>query len=118
MCGSKGTLLMGNAREGFTTMNPLGAKQLFLSITKFNGLYYLGSNLGLFQFDLEQNRVFRKVRTSLRPDLTDTNIVESVDDVLWSMGPKDIARFDGHAWQRFQHPDNPPIGETNSPSTQ
>jgi hypothetical protein len=111
MCGDNGTLLMGNARDGFTTIGPLGATQLFLSVSKFQDLYYLGSNVGLFQFNPgAKNRVFRKVRTRLQPELLDANIVESVDDVLWSMGPKDIARFDGVKWERFHHPDNPPIG--------
>jgi hypothetical protein len=117
MCGAKGTLLMGNARDGFTTMNPLGATQLLLSITKFQNLYYVGSNLGLFQFDpSSRNRKFRKVRTQLKPELVDANIVQSVDDVLWSMGAKDIARSDGVTWERFHHPDNPPIGGSSAGS--
>jgi hypothetical protein len=111
MCGSGGTLIMGNARDGFITMNQLGASQLFLSVTKFGERYYLGSNLGLFSVDLNQSgRTFRKVRTGLQPELQDANVVQVVDDVLWSMGPKDIARFDGTTWERIQHPDNPPIG--------
>jgi hypothetical protein len=113
MCGAKGTLLLGNARDGFRTMNPLGATQLFLSVTKFRDRLYLGSNVGLFQFDpSNQTRAFRKVRTHLQPELLDANVVEAVDDVLWSIGPKDVARFDGAKWERFQHPDNPPIGGT------
>jgi hypothetical protein len=111
MCGDRGTLLQGNARDGFMTMNPLGATELFFSVTKFRELIYLGSNVGLFQFDPSRTaRVFRKVRTGLRPELFDANVVEAVDDVLWSLGPKDIARLDGAKWERFNHPDNPPIG--------
>jgi hypothetical protein len=110
MCGAKGTLLLGNARDGFVAMNPLGARQLLLSVTKFKNLYYLGTNIGLFEFDPnKQIRVFRKVRTQLQPEIADTNIVQSVDDVLWCMGAKDIVRFDGVKWERFHHPDNPPI---------
>lgn len=109
LCGSKGTLLLGNARDGFAMMSPLGARHLILSVTKYRDLYYLGTNLGLFQLDLTlPNRVFRQVRTSLDPDLGDANIVQVVDDVLWSIGPKDVARFDGANWERFPHPDNLP----------
>jgi hypothetical protein len=110
-CGDDGTLLMGNARDGFVTMNPLGLTFIITSVSKFQGLYYLATNVGLYQFDINNpNRVFRKVRTKLEPELTDANVVEAVDDVLWSIGPKDVARFDGVKWERFHHPDNPRIG--------
>jgi hypothetical protein len=115
ICGAQGTLLLGNAAEGFRTMNPLGARQLFLSVTKFQDQLYLGSNLGLFRFDpVKPNALFRAVRSSLRPGIQDANIAAAADDVLWSMGPKDILRYDGVKWERFNHPDNPPLGTTES----
>jgi hypothetical protein len=111
MCGDNGTLLLGNAVEGFKTMNPLGGTQLFTSITKYGDIVYLASNVGLFQFDpAQKGRRFQKVRTRLKPDIADANVVSAVDDVLWSIGGKDVARFDGKKWERFNHPDNPPIG--------
>lgn len=110
LCGSKGTLLMGNARDGFSTMNPLGSTQLILSVTKYRDVIYLGTNVGLLRFDpFARHPFFHRVRTQLDPELVDTNIVQCVDDVLWSMGPKDIARLDGQGWKRFHHPDNAPI---------
>lgn len=118
MCGDNGTLLAGNARSGFQTLGPLGASQLFTSVTKFQDLYYLGSNVGLFQFNPTlATRAFRKVRTRLQPELQDANIAQAVDGVLWSMGTKDLARFDGTRWERFHHPDNPPIGGAGGAST-
>ncbi len=115
LCGARGTLLRGNARDGFVTMNPLGDSKLFLSVTKFQDTFFLGSNLGLFRFDPKKpNALFHKVRTQLQPELLDANIADSVDDVLWSIGPKDIARFDGTNWKRFDHPDNPPIVVTST----
>jgi hypothetical protein len=114
MCGANGTLILGNARDGFATTNRLGAAQLFLSFTKYRDRYYLASNLGLFQFDGVPGHLFRKVRTSLTPELADANVVQSVDGVLWSMGTKDIARFDGVTWERFPFPDNPPVGATGA----
>jgi len=72
---------------------------------------YLDSNMGLFAYDPqapEQGIV--SVMTDLVPDLQDANIVDRFDKVLWSIGPKDSARFDGSTWQRIHHPDNPTIG--------
>ncbi|MDB4946390.1 MAG: hypothetical protein JWP97_5924 [Labilithrix sp.] len=110
MCGSGGTLITGNARDGFTTVGQLGASTLFLSMTRFGDRYYLASNVGLFSMDPnEPEPTVREVRTGLQPELVDANVVQVADDVLWSMGPKDIARFDGTTWVRIPHPDNPPI---------
>lgn len=73
---------------------------------------YLASNLGLFIYDPNDHEAgIQKVVTDLHPDLQDANIVDSYDKVLWSIGPKDIARFDGKKWERIHHPDNPRIGE-------
>jgi hypothetical protein len=110
MCGSKGTILLGNAKNGFSNLNEFDTKYLFLSICKYKDKIFLGSNLGLFNFNPDDpfERI-SNVWTGMDPELQDANIVQSVDDVLWSMGPKDIARFDGLKWERFHHPDNPPI---------
>lgn len=112
MCGANGTLLLGNAVDGFRDLSAVEDNQLYLSMCAFQGRIYLGSNLGLFAYDPNDPTAgVRKVVTNLTPDLQDTNIVEGVDDlVLWSIGPKDIARFDGRQWERIHHPDNPPIG--------
>lgn len=110
MCGSKGTILLGNAHDGFLNLNEFEQNYLFLSICKFKEKIYLGSNLGLFTFNpIDFSEGINKVHTAMKPELQDANVVESVDDVLWSIGPKDIARFDGIKWERFHHPDNPPI---------
>ena len=111
LCGSNGTLLLGNARDGFRGLSTVDDNQLFLSVTLFEGRAYLGSNLGLFVYDpADAAAGIRPVVTGLVPELQDTNIVDSVEGVLWSIGPKDIARFDGQSWTRIHHPDNPPIG--------
>lgn len=111
LCGSNGTLLLGNAREGFRSLSTVDDNQLFLSVTLFEDRAYLGSNLGLFVYDpADAAAGIRPVVTGLVPELQDANIVDSVEGVLWSIGPKDIARFDGQSWTRIHHPDNPPIG--------
>lgn len=112
MCGANGTLLLGNATDGFKSLSTVDDNQLFTSICKFQDKMYLASNLGLFIYDPNDHEAgIQKVVTDLHPDLQDANIVDSYDKVLWSIGPKDIARFDGKKWERIHHPDNPRIGE-------
>lgn len=96
MCGSNRTLLLGNATDGFRSLSTVDDNQLFTSICKFQDKMYLASNLGLFVYDPNDHKAgIQKVVTDLHPDLQDANIVDSYDKVLWSIGPKDIARFDG-----------------------
>lgn len=111
MCGHNGALLLGNARQGFKNLSQVEDNQLFYSITMYKGKVYLGSNLGLFSYDPNAAHPrIAEVSTGLTPELQDTGAVDAVDGVLWSMGAKDIARFDGKKWQRIHHPDNPRIG--------
>ncbi len=111
MCGANGTLLLGNAQDGFQNLSGVDDNQLFLSVCKFEEKIYLGSNLGLFVYKpYAHDEGIQRVLTHMQPELQDANIVDAVDGVLWSIGPKDIARFDGHRWERIHHPDNPPIG--------
>lgn len=113
LCGANGTLLRGNAREGFTSLSTVDDNQLFLSLCRFQGRIYLASNLGLHVYDpADHAGGIRPVVTGLQPELQDANVVDAVDGVLWSIGPKDIARFDGTRWQRIHDPDNPRIGST------
>lgn len=111
MCGANGTLLLGNAADGFQSLSTVDDNQLFLSVCKFEEKIYLGSNLGLFVYKpYAHDEGIQKVLTHMQPELQDANIVDAVDQVLWSIGPKDIARFDGQRWERIHHPDNPRIG--------
>ena len=59
---------------------------------------------------------FKRPRPQI-PELQDANVVDSVEGVLWSIGPKHIARFDGQSWSRIHHPDNPPIGAPSGCAT-
>ena len=110
MCGSNGTLLLGNADEGFKSLSTVEDNQLFTSVCKYRDLIFLASNVGLYFYDPSQHEQgINRVKTNLTPELQDANIVDSAGEVLWSIGPKDIARFDGKTWTRVDHPDNPPI---------
>jgi hypothetical protein len=111
ICGENGALLLGNARDGFRNLSRVEDNQLFYSLTLFGGLLYLASNLGLFSYDpVRPDAGIREVVTGLTPELQDAHIVDACDGVLWSIGFKDIARFDGTRWERIHHPDNPRIG--------
>ncbi|MET3140292.1 hypothetical protein AAKU61_004681, partial [Undibacterium sp. GrIS 1.2] len=107
ICGTNGTLLFGNWINGFKDLSSIDDNQLFYSLTKFNDRIYLASNLGLYVYD---GTAIKEVRTGLVPELQDANVIDAADGVLWSIGSKDIARFDGTTWERIHHPDNPPIG--------
>lgn len=111
MCGANGTLLVGNANDGFLSLSTPEDNQLFLSMCRFQGRIYLGSNLGLFVYDPEKHKEgICKVVTGLVPELQDSNIADCGDSVLWSIGPKDIARFNGDRWERIHHPGNNRVG--------
>lgn len=115
MCGANGTLLLGNAADGFNSLSSINDNQLFLSICKYKNKIYLGSNMGLFRYDPSNHSAgIQRVITNLSLELQDSNIVDAVDNVLWSIGSKDIARFDGTNWERINHPDNSRIGEEAS----
>jgi hypothetical protein len=111
MCGSNGTLLLGNAKDGFKSLSKVEDNQLFTSVCLYRKMIFLGSNLGLFFYDPANHAAgIRKVATGLKPEIQDANIVDSYEDTLWSIGPKDIVRFNGKEWERIHHPDNPKIG--------
>ena len=110
MCGSNGTVLLGNADEGFKSLSTVNDNQLFTSVCKYGDQIYLASNVGLFVYDPNNHKQgIKRVKTNLSPELQDANIVDCAGEVLWSIGPKDIAHFDGKTWTRIDHPDNPPI---------
>ena len=108
MVGHNGTLLLGNARQGFTELSSVDDNQNFTGVELFGDKLFLASNLGLFIYDPAHKKIERYA-TTLMPDLQDTHILEAKDGVLWSFGFKDLACCDGKTWTRVDHPDNPPI---------
>ena len=108
MVGHNGTVLMGNARQGFSDLSGVDDNQNFTGVELFDGKLFLASNLGLFAYDPSRRKIGRIV-TTLKPDLQDSHILEAKDGVLWSFGFKDLAYFDSKTWNRVDHPDNPPI---------
>jgi hypothetical protein len=110
VCGGRGTLVCGNYRDGFRQVPVANGGQLFQSVTMFEGKIYLGAGagrpMGLMSYDGVR---FEKVRTGLSPEVDDSHSVDSANGVLWSVGLKDIVRFDGKTWERIDFPGNTPI---------
>ncbi|WP_431261851.1 hypothetical protein ACQ859_16465 [Roseateles chitinivorans] len=110
LAGANGTLLLGNAEDGFVSLSSVDDNQLFLGVCEYFGKVYLPSNLGLFVYDVDNPQAgIQEVVTGLTPELQDARIIDRASGVLWSVGGKDIAKFDGKVWTRIQHPDNDPI---------
>lgn len=107
-CGFNGTLIKGNARDGFKEMSSVDDNQTWVCLSKFQDKVYLSAEEGLHVFD---GKKIAPVKTKLKPELQDAWRVDHADGVLWSIGVKDLARFDGKTWERIHHPDNEPIGE-------
>ncbi len=111
ICGSKGTLLCGNHKDGFQDLSP-GGDLSFNSMTLFQGKLWITANggfggpTGLFTF---HNGRLDRVTTGLTPDIDDIHTVTSADGVLWTVGFRDILCFDGKTWTRIDYPGNPPV---------
>jgi hypothetical protein len=111
LCGNNGTLLVGNANQGFKSLSSVEDNQLFTSVCKFESIVYLASNMGLFAYDTQSpKKGIHKISTGLKPELQNANIVCAEGGILWSIGSKDIGRFDGKNWTRIHHRDNKKIG--------
>jgi hypothetical protein len=107
-CGYNGTLFKGNARDGFKDLSSVDDNQTWVCLSKFQDKVYLSAEEGLYAFD---GKGIKEVKTKLKPELQDAWRVDHADGVLWSIGVKDLARFDGKKWERIEHPDNERIGD-------
>lgn len=104
--GANGTLLNGNVTRGFRDVSDLTDNETFWSLAKFADKIYLGTTKGLFAYD---GRRIGPVSTGLKPEV-ETYTLDATPGALWSIGAKDLVRFDGKVWTRINHPDNPTIG--------
>jgi hypothetical protein len=104
VCGFGGSLMRGNARQGFSQVGSCSEVLTFTSLGILEGRIYLASNKGIFT--LSDDGIIRRLKTSLKPEVDDANVIDVKDGMLWSFGNKDIVRFDGKQWTRLVHPDN------------
>ncbi|QEI07096.1 hypothetical protein FXN63_15555 [Pigmentiphaga aceris] len=108
LVGHNGTVLAGNARDGFVNLSRTEDNQNFTSAACFEGSLFLAAPEGLYCYDANSKRI-APYFTGLTPELQDAHQLEAKDGILWSFGFKDLAWFDGKDWTRVDHPDNPPI---------
>ena len=115
--GHNGTVLLGNAKQGFKDISSVDDNQNFTGVEYFQDKLWLASNLGLFVYDFTKGRI-APYQTDLEVDLVDAHQLEAKDGVLWSFGYKDLAYWDsnkGNAqWVRVHHPDNPRVDEVQA----
>ena len=109
-CGYNGTLLLGNIQDGFKDQSSVDDNDTWWCLAKYGQDIYLSATAGLFVFSANSRKIDR-IRTNLRPELSDTYRVDVKNGVLWSMGEKDIARLHKGRWERVKHIDNEPIQE-------
>lgn len=110
VCGRNGTLLRGNSVSGFQQMPGIFDRPRFTSMARFNGMLYLasefGSPIGLFTYSAG---TLRRVSTGLDPEVEDVHSVDTAYGVLWTIGMKDIRRFEGMKWERISFLGNDPV---------
>jgi len=109
ICGREGQLFSGNEEEGFDDHSEEGNGALFTSVTTYKGKVLLASQtdpFGLFEFNPKKDK-FKRVKPRVKPALRSIHTIQSVGDVLWLVGGKDILRLENDQWERIQHPDMP-----------
>lgn len=107
ICGREGVLLHGSSARGFTPVNLRSQLNLFHMVRPYGRSLVLPSSVrpgGLFEVDKASSDLRRF--TPRMPPLQGDYIFhsEASNDVLWVVGQKDIFRFNGHSWERKQHP--------------
>jgi len=110
LCGTRGTLLLGNAEEGFADFSCYQDDLNFFRACQYQNLLMLVSDRKNCYLDLKNPEagIFQG-ETTLNPDLQDVNIIETRGNSFWSIGTSDIAYYDGKKWRRIHHPENPLI---------
>ncbi|WP_295982349.1 hypothetical protein [uncultured Variovorax sp.] len=105
-CGYGGALLRGSRAAGFTDVSALDDTRDYSGVAIYGGKVYLATSEGLF---VREGDAIMPVDTGLLPAHVDGHVLQAVDGVLWSIGYRDIVRFDGARWERILFPGNPPI---------
>lgn len=107
--GWNGLLLYGDHKRGFAQFGSNRIQGAMFRPVEFGGILYIANQTGLFTVAGPDQPVRRAV-TGLDPELMDTITLDVADGVLWVVGRKDLACFDGHTWTRVHDPANPRIG--------
>ena len=102
IAGQNGTLVL-NAEDEWRVLDS-GTSSWFWGMATFKDTIYLSSLDGLWTLDRESGTV-AALDHGLDLPLTTYRLQSSESD-LWSIGPDDIARFDGDRWHRISIPSN------------
>ncbi len=116
LVGHNGTVLLGNAREGFRDVSGVDDNQNFTGVVFFEQQVWLASTLSLLVYDLHKpDAKIERYHTDLAVDRVDTHQLQAMGGVLWSFGYKDLAYLDTRTpeahWVRVHHPDNPRVDQ-------
>lgn len=99
--GGLGTILVGNGRNGLSSVGFAG--DTLLSITRFKDQYVIASDYALHIFD---GHLLKSLKPHLRGGSTPTPLrVQAIYDVLYYFDYKlRIYRFDGERWDQIPIP--------------
>ncbi|APX11589.1 hypothetical protein [Tateyamaria omphalii] len=106
--GADGTFLRGDA-SGLrpATETPLPDRPYLTGIAERDGAIWIAGNRGLYRYD-PNTETAERIRPEGSTEINDFHHLSVADGVLWSIGFKDLAYFDGSFWTRLAHPENGP----------
>lgn len=98
-CGRTGTIVIGNHGAWKTIDHPYSAID-FWGAASLSGRVFLSSYNGLFELSVSQE-VIRPVALDLNREPKTFGRIDATEDVLWSVGAKDVLEFNGKNWTRL-----------------
>jgi len=96
-CGQNGLILKGRAQQ-WQIVDTGEMRHDIWSSAWFNGALYVATFRGLWRLTGDE---FAPVATGDIPATTFYSL-SACDDSLWSIGAKDVVRFDGESWYRIE----------------
>lgn len=101
VAGSNGTILKGNAINGFRAICRKTLDCDFYSIANFEDEYYIGASDGLYNM-----RHGKILKVNLPEKIIEIDSIETKNGTLWALGSKKLIRYDGTTWKLINHIDN------------
>jgi len=105
VAGSKGTLLKGNVRDGFSAVARKSLSTDFHSLATFQDRLFIGAGDGIYELG---NAGPQRLMVSDKCGLEGVATVESKDGVLWASSSRKLVRYGGNTWEVFENPHNVP----------
>ena len=95
--GAQATLLQGNLKEGFRVLNVYPKDLAFYGICYFDGRLFLGTQMGLYEFDM-RTEILKRHEVVNSGDIFSLQVV---DEIMWCFATKFVLRYDKRTWMRF-----------------